>query len=147
MAHSFLLEPGRWIIQGNWLEKGANPSPFKGGIIVAWDDEKWFTMVIKLVFTDSEKEEISFEYRGHLHGEPNQYTYVLKHSLLGSVEGEGWIGPKSIIQRFWVLGDRQKRTGLETFYRIDENTYHLSSGVMSGTYLTSAIEATLERKA
>jgi hypothetical protein len=147
LAHSFLLEPGRWLIQGNWLEKGLNPRPFKGGAIVAWKDEKWFNMVIKLVFPEGNPEEISFEYRGHLHGEPRRYTYVLKHSLLGSVEGEGWIGQQSVIQRFWVLGDRQKRTGLETFYRIDDDTYNLSSGIMSGHYLTSAMEAILARKA
>jgi hypothetical protein len=146
LAHSFLLEPGRWLIQGNWLEKNLNPRPFKGGIIVVWSDEKWFNMVIKLVFPEGDREEISFEYRGHLHGEPGQYTYILKHSLLGSVEGQGWIGPESIIQRFWIMRDRRKRSGLETFYRIDQNTYHFSSGIMSGHYLTSAMEAILERK-
>jgi hypothetical protein len=41
------------------------------------------------------------------------------------------------------LGDRHRRTGFETLYRLDEKRYHLSSGIMTGHYLTSAMEATL----
>lgn len=146
MAHSFLLEAGRWNIDGYWLERNAMPIPVKGRTIIAWSQENWFTMVTKLVFPDSELEEISFQYRGRLDGEERQYTYVLQQSLLGRVEGEGWISPNAIIQRYWVLGDRQRRSGFETFYRVDANTYHFSSGILAGHYLTSTMEAALERQ-
>lgn len=146
LTHSFLIEAGRWNIEGNWLERDAMPIPVKGRTIVAWSQDNWFTMVTKLIFPTSDRAEIAFQYRGRLNGEECQYTYVLKQSLLGQIEGEGWIGPKSIIQRYWVLGDRQKHTGFETFYRIDNNTYHLSSGILAGFHLTSTMEATLERQ-
>lgn len=146
MAHSFLLEAGRWTIEGNWLERNGIPLPVKGRTIVAWSQDNWFTMVTKLVFPDSDRPQISFQYRGRLDGGEHQYTYVLQQSLLGRVEGEGWIAPNSIIQRYWVLGDRQRRSGFETFYRLDQDTYHLSSGILAGHYLTSTMEATLERQ-
>lgn len=146
MAHHFLMEAGRWIIEGNWLERNEMPIPVKGKTIIAWSQENWFTMVTKLVFPGSDRPEISFQYRGRLNAEKREYTYVLQQSLLGQVEGEGWIGPESIIQRYWVLGDRQRRSGFETFYRINDHTYHLSSGILSGHYLASTMEATLERQ-
>ena len=146
MAHSFLMEAGRWIIEGIWLERNENPLLVKGKSIVAWSNDNWFTMVTKLVFLESDRPEIAFQYRGHLNGEKREYSYVLQQSLLGKVEGEGWIGPNSIIQRYWVLGDRQRRSGFETFYRLNNNTYHFSGGILAGHYLTSTIEATFERQ-
>ncbi len=144
MAHSFLLEAGRWNIEGHWLERNEISLAVKGRTLIAWNQENWFTIVTKLVFPDSDRQEISFQYRGRLDGEERQYTYVLQQSQLGQVEGEGWVAPNSIIQRYWVLGDRQRRSGFETFYRLDDQTYHLSSGILAGHYLTSTMEATLE---
>ncbi|MDJ0600799.1 MAG: hypothetical protein QNJ37_18385 [Crocosphaera sp.] len=146
MAHSFLMEAGRWTIEGNWLERNEMPLPVKGKSIVAWSNDNWFTMVTKLVFPRSDRPEIAFQYRGHLNGEEREYTYVLQQSVLDKVEGEGWIGPDSIIQRYWVLGDRQRRSGFETFYRVNNNTYHFSGGLLSGHYLTSTMEAIFERQ-
>ncbi|NET39818.1 MAG: hypothetical protein F6K19_48995 [Cyanothece sp. SIO1E1] len=146
MAHSFLVEAGRWTLQGHWLERDAMPVAVKGKILVAWSRDNWFTMVEKLTFPDTELKGISFQYRGRLNGGDRQYTFVLQHNLLGRVEGEGWIAPDSIVQRYWALGDRQRRTGFETLYRLDQNRYYMSSGVMAGHYLTSAMEATLERQ-
>jgi hypothetical protein len=140
------MEAGRWSLEGNWLESNQQPIPVKGRTIIAWNQDNWFTMVTKLVFLEDGREEISFQYRGHLDGENRQYTYILQQSALGRVEGEGWVGPESIIQRYWVLGDRQRRSGFETFYRINNNTYHLSSGILAGHYLTSTMEAILERQ-
>jgi hypothetical protein len=140
------MEAGRWNIEGFWLERNQPPIPVKGRTIIAWSQEDWFTMVTKLVFPNSEREEIAFQYRGRLSQEERQYTYVLQQTLLGRVEGEGWIAPNSIIQRYWVLGDRQRRSGFETFFRISENRYHLASGILAGHYLTSTMEATLERQ-
>lgn len=146
MAHSFLVEAGRWTLEGYWLERNQMPVLVQGRTLVAWSQENWFTMVTKLIFPDSEREEVAFQYRGRLDGEEQQYTYVLQHSQLGRVEGEGWVAPNSIIQRYWVLGDRQRRSGFETFYQIDSHTYHLSSGILAGHYLTSTMEAKLERQ-
>ena len=146
MVHDFLIEPGRWVLYGSWLERDALPVAVKGKILIAWSRDDWFTMVMKLVFPESNLDEISQQYRGRLTSGDCQYTFVLQHSLLGRVEGEGWIAPESIIQRYWALGDRQRRTGFETLYRLDEERYHLSSGIMTGHYLTSAMEATLQRQ-
>ncbi len=146
MAHSFLIEAGRWTLEGSWLERNQMPIIVRGRTLVAWSRDNWFTMVTKLVFPETEREEIAFQYRGRLDGEEQQYTYVLQQSQLGRIEGEGWIAPNSIIQRYWVLGDRQRRSGFETFYQIDPQTYHLSSGILAGHYLTSTMEAKLERQ-
>lgn len=148
MVHSFLLEPGRWTLQGNWLDRDVMPVSVRGKILIAWSRDDWFTMVTKLMFPGAELEEISLQYRGRLTSSDRQYTFVLQHSLLGRVEGEGWIAPESIIQRYWVLGDsKQRRTGFETLYRVDTNRYQLSSSIMAGHYLTSTMEAILERVA
>lgn len=122
------------------------PIIVKGKTLVAWDRENWFRMVTRLIFPGSEREEITFQYRGRLDGGERQYTFVLQHSQLGRVEGEGWVAPDTIVQRYWVLGDRQRRTGFETLHRLNEDTYFLSSGIMAGHYLTSTMEATLERQ-
>jgi hypothetical protein len=147
VTHTFLLEPGRWLLEGNWLERNGSPVQVKGKTLVAWTREDWFTMVTKLVFPGTQRNEITFQYRGHLDVGERQYTFVLQHSDLGRVEGEGWIAPESILQRYWVLGDKQRRSGFETLTRVDASCYYLSSAVMAGHYLTSAMEARLERQA
>lgn len=146
MVHRFLIEPGRWTLQGNWLDRDNLPVTVKGKILIAWGRDNWFSMVMKLVFPYSDLEEISLQYRGRLTSGERQYTFLLQHSLLGRVEGEGWVAPESIIQRYWALGDRHRRTGFETLYRLGEERYHLSSGIMAGHHLTSAMEATLQRQ-
>ncbi|GET43107.1 hypothetical protein [Microseira wollei] len=146
MAHTFLLEAGRWRLQGSWLERNEMPIGVRGLTLVAWSKDNWFTMVTKLMFPDSDREEIAFQYRGRLDAGELQYTFVLQHSLLGRVEGEGWIAPETIVQRYWVLNDRQRRSGFETMHQIDQNKYYLSSSILAGHYLTSMMEATLERQ-
>jgi len=146
VAHTFLLEAGRWTLRGNWLERNGKLIVVRGGTMVTWSRENWFTMVTRLVFPNSEREDISCQYLGRLDtGEP-KYTFVLQHSLLGRVEGEGWVAPESIVQRYWVLGDRQRRSGFETRYQRNENIYYLSSSIMAGHYLSSTMEATLKRQ-
>jgi hypothetical protein len=125
------------------MERDRMPTPVKGKILIAWSRDDWFTMVMKLMLPDTQPAEMALQYRGRLTSGDCQYTFVLQHSLLGRVEGEGWVAPDSIIQRYWALGDRQRRTGFETLYRLDNERYHLSSGIMTGHYLTSAMEATL----
>jgi hypothetical protein len=146
VAHTFLMEAGRWTLQGNWLERNGMPINVKGRTLVAWNRDNWFTMVTQLVFPDSDRENITFQYRGRLDVGERQYTFVLQHSLLGRVEGEGWIAPESLVQRYWVLNDRQRRSGFETLRQLNENQYYISSSILAGHYLTSMMEATLERQ-
>lgn len=103
-------------------------------------------MVMKLTFPGSTLDQIALQYRGRLTSSDRQYTFVLQHTQLDRVEGEGWITPDSVVQRYWALNDRQRRTGFETLYRLNGDRYHLSSGIMAGHYLTSAMEATLDRQ-
>lgn len=144
MTHTFLLEPGRWTIQGSWLERHGMPISVKGMTLVAWNRDNWFTMATKLIFPGSDRPEISLQYKGRLHDGERQYTFLLQHSLLGQIEGEGWIGPETIVQRYWVLSDRERRSGFETMHRISDDTYYLSSGVMVGHFLTNTMEVSLE---
>lgn len=146
MAHTFLLEAGRWTLTGNWLDRDGPPLMVRGKILVAWSRDDWYTLVTKLVFPETEREEIAFQYRGRLASGDRRYSFVLQHSHLGRVEGEGWIAPESIVQRFWVLGDRQRRTGFETLHKISPSSYHMLSSVMEGHYLASTLEATIERQ-
>jgi len=146
VAHTFLMEAGRWTIQGSWIDRDAMPINVKGAILIAWSRDNWYTMVTKLMFPGSEREEVAFQYRGRLNTGDRQYTFVLQHSVLGRIEGEGWVAPESIVQRYWVLGDRHRRTGFETLIQLNENKYCLSSSIMSGHYLTSTMEATVERQ-
>lgn len=146
MAHSFLLEAGRWTLDGTWIERNQMPIAIKGKTIVAWGQNNWFTMVTKLVYQDSDRPEISYQYKGRLDAGERQYTYVLQQSILGRVEGEGWVGPESIVQRYWVLGDRQRRSGFEMFYQIHNDEYRYSGGILAGHYLTSTIEGILKRQ-
>ncbi|NJN73908.1 MAG: hypothetical protein HC799_14395 [Limnothrix sp. RL_2_0] len=146
MTHSFLLEAGRWTLSGTWIERNQMPISVKGKTIVAWGQNNWFTMVTKLVFPDTDRPEISYQYKGRLDSGERQYTYVLQQSILGRVEGEGWVGPESIIQRYWVLGDRQRRSGFETFYKIDSEQYQYSGGILAGHYLTSTVEGILTQQ-
>lgn len=146
VAHTFLLESGRWTLQGSWIDRDAMPINVKGKILVAWSRDDWFTMVTKLLFPGTDREEISFQYRGRLNTGDRQYTFVLQHSVLGRVEGEGWIAPESIVQRYWVLGDKQRRTGFETLHQLSADRYCLSSSIMAGHYLNSTMEAMVERQ-
>src|SRR3712207_3505642 len=118
VSHTFLMEAGRWVLQGNWLDRDAMPINVKGAILIAWSRDNWYTMVTKLTFPGADRDEIAFQYRGRLNSSDRQYTFVLQHSLLGRIEGEGWIAPESIVQRYWVLGDRQRRTGFETLHQL-----------------------------
>ncbi len=149
MAHTFLLQSGRWALEGSWLGRDGLPTLVRGKTLVGWGRDAWFTMVTKLIFPelpDSEHKELALQYRGRLDSAERQYTFILSHSQLGSIEGEGWIAPDSIVQRYWVLNDRQRRSGFETLRRLDDDRYYLSSGIMAGHYLISIMEANLERQ-
>lgn len=149
MAHTFLMESGQWLLEGSWVERNAMPIAVRGKTLVAWHQNDWFSMVTKLVFPSSDREDIVLQYRGRLDNNEREYTFVLQHSEMGKVEGEGLIAPETIVQRYRVLGDeRQRRNGFETLRKIDPNHYIYSSGIMAGHSLNliSVMEASLERK-
>jgi hypothetical protein len=84
-------------------------------------------------------------YKGRIDSDERRFTYVADDSALGKIEGEGIIAPDSIIQRYWVMGDKRARTGFQTLYRRDNNNYSLASGLISGQNLESTMEAVLTR--
>jgi hypothetical protein len=140
------MEPGSWLLQGNWIERDSPPTGVKGKILVGWNRDGWFTMAMRLIFTTEEKENIDVQLKGRFDADDRHYSFVLQHTLLGKVEGEGWIAPDSIIQRYWAIGDKQRRTGFETLHQLSPEKYLLSNGIMAGHYLTSAMDATVERQ-
>jgi hypothetical protein len=133
-------------MQGSWLERDAMPINVKGLTLVVWNRDNWFSMATKLVFPGTNRSEISLQYKGRLHEGERQYTFLIQHNLLGQIEGEGWICPATIVQRYWVVGDRERRSGFETLHRINDDTYYLTSGILTGHFLTSTMEASLERQ-
>ena len=146
MPHTFLVQPGKWTLEGNWIERDSMPIAVKGRTLVGWSkDNFWFTMVTKLTFPNSDREELTMAYKGRIDSDERRFTYVADDSALGKIEGEGIIAPDSIIQRYWVMGDKRARTGFQTLYRRDNNIYSLASGLISGQNLESTMEAVLTR--
>jgi len=146
VAHTFLVQPGKWTLEGNWIERDSMPIRVKGKTLVGWSrDNFWFTMVTKLTFPDSDREELTMTYKGRIDPDERRFTFVMDDSFLGKVEGEGIIGPDSITQRYWVMGDKKMRTGFQTMYRRDSNTYSLASGVIAGQNLESTMEALITK--
>ena len=124
------------------------PIGVKGKTLVGWSkDNFWFTMVTKLTFPNSDREELTMAYKGRIDSDDRRFTFVLDHSDLGKIEGEGIIGPDSITQRYWVMGDKRMRTGFQTLYRRDNNVYSLASAIIAGQNLESTMEAILTRHA
>ncbi len=145
MSHTFLMESGRWTLDGFWLERNVMPIPVKGRTLVGWTKDDWFTMVTKLVFPDSNLPETTQAYKGRLDADERRFTFVLTHSGLGKVEGEGWVAPESIVQRYWVMDDKLMRTGFQTFYKKDADHYFMTSGIIAGANLISSMEGILTR--
>jgi hypothetical protein len=146
VAHTFLVQPGKWTLEGNWIERDSMPIAVKGRTLVGWSkDNFWFTMVTKLTFPNSDREDLTMAYKGRIDSDERRFTYVADDSALGKIEGEGIIAPDSIIQRYWVMGDKRARTGFQTLYRRDNNNYSLASGLISGQNLESTMEAVLTR--
>ena len=148
--HTFLMAEGRWKLEGYWLLKPDGvPTPVHGRLIVAWNAEDWFDVVAKVSLTPGEEavpfEETTFQYRGHF-STADQYTFMLQHSQFGKIEGQGWMLPDSFVQRFWILGDRGNRTGMDRLYRIDAEQYHWSSSIINSHTLVSTMEVVLKRQ-
>lgn len=143
MAHSFLLESGYWNVNGHWLKPNLAPIPLQGNIQIAWKRENWFKMTTSLTCDDESTTQIIHQCRGNLNYEEKNFTYVAQHSLFGNIEGEGKLGFQSIIQYYWFIGMATKQKGLDTFYRVDQNTYYFTSSILEGHSLKNTMEATL----
>lgn len=154
MTHTFLLKPGQWTLNGFWCENHLDPVPIGGTVSIAWNQSCWFSYTQRLTLPDRQQKnmvknnyfsssELSLNYRGYLGFQQNQYTFVLNHNQLGNLEGNGWITPTSIIQRYWVLNDRKRRQGFETFYQKQPDTYHFCSCLTQGHQMVITLEATL----
>ncbi|MDG2992077.1 hypothetical protein L3556_14220 [Candidatus Synechococcus calcipolaris G9] len=145
MSHTFLVDVGRWLLQGQWRGGDRPPIDVTGKILVTYSQDDWFVMAAKLSYADTEQPDIVLQYRGKLALNDQTYTFILQHSALGRLEGEGWIGEQSIVQRFWLLGDTKRRGGFENLWRLNDNEYFISSGLTTGHKLTDLMEATLKR--
>lgn len=145
MTHSFLLESGLWNVAGHWLKPNLAPIPIEGVIQIAWKRDNWFKLTTQLTCNDEKATKIAYQCRGNLNYEEKYYTYVSQHSLLGNIEGEGRLGFQSIIQYYWFIGTASQEKGIDTFYRADSNTYHLTSSVLKGHSVKHTIEAMLKR--
>ena len=144
MNHSFLLQSGKWDVQGRYFTKNQSPSMIQGFVDISWNEDNWFKIVSELSLDHQPQPKMVSKSRGHLDTEKKSYTYVLQHSLLGNIEGEGWIGSQSIVQYYWIVDGNQHRTGFDTFSRLSADTYALTSVVLERHNFNSTMEATLK---
>lgn len=147
-GHTFFVDAGDWAVEGALFLPNQGPQKVNGRILVTWTPDDWFTMAAKFIFPDSLETQppLTLQYRGKLAYGESHYTLVLQHSQWGRVEGVGWVGEKSISQRFWVLGDPAKRGGTETYWQINPNQYVMILSYTSGSKNISLVEATLTRQ-
>ncbi len=143
MSHTFLLEPGRWNLAGNYIERKSEPVKVNGRILVTWTKDDWFQMAIKLTFL--ELPELTLTYKGCLDPDQRRFSFILQHSAMGKIEGEGWVAPASIIQRYWVVDDQKLRTGFQTTYKHTDDCYYLSNSIVAGPAFVSSMDAVLTR--
>ena len=145
MTHTFLLQSGKWILEGSWQDLDRPAIVVKGKTMINWTKDNLYNMATKLVFPDSDRPEITLIYRGRMGADDQRFNFILEHSQIKRVEGEGWIGKSAIIQRFWGINDQQMRTGFETLYQKDAGCYYLTHSIVSGSFLVSSLEAVLTR--
>ena len=55
--------------------------------------------------------------KGHFDNQDKSYSFVLKHNILGNIEGEGFLNLESIIQYYWLGNLPRSFLGVENFYR------------------------------
>lgn len=103
-------------------------------------------MITKLSISNQPGQDITWQYRGYLEPEASRYTFILTHSQMGKIEGEGWVGTDSVVQRYWVLDDQQRRLGFEAFHQIDDNNYRLAHSSISMNRLASLMELQFSRQ-
>lgn len=155
MTHTFLLEPGQWKLQGLWCEANHDPISVQGTVSITWNQPNWFRWHKQLQFPEgtilsylnpaSTHPALVLTYRGYLGLDQNQYTFVLNHNWLGNLEGNGWITPTWIMQRYWVLNDHKRRQGFESLYQEAADTYRICTSLTQGHQIMTTFEATLLR--
>lgn len=145
MSHTFLLESGRWKLEGTFIDRKLGSMVVKGRTLVTWTKDDWFTMATKLNFPECDLPELTLTYKGRLDPDECRFSFILQHSAMGKIEGEGWVAPESIMQRYWVMDDKQLRTGFQTAYKRDDDCYYLCNAVVAGTSFVSNMEAVLTR--
>jgi len=145
VAHSFLLENGIWNSQGTLIDPDGSTLEFQGKTMISWSEDAWFAMVTKFVFQERDRAELVWRYRGRLTEPGQRYTFLLEHSEIGKMEGEGIIGRKTITQRSWALNDAKGRSTFDTLVKMDEHSYQFSSATMAGHRLNTLTEAGFER--
>lgn len=145
MTHSFLYEAGYWNVSGYLLKPSLTPILVRGEINTSWKRENWFKITTSLTFDDETATQMICQCRGNLNHQEQCYTYIAQHNLLGNIEGEGRLGLNSIVQYYWFMGTETKHKGIDSFYRLDRNTYSFTSSILSGHGFKSIIEATLKR--
>ena len=113
--------------------------------MISWSEDSWFAMVTKFVFQEGDRADLILRYRGRLTEPGRRYTFLLEHSEIGKMEGEGIIGEKTITQRSWALNDPQSRSTFDSLVRLEANSYQFSSALMTGHRLGTIAEAGFER--
>lgn len=131
-------------MNGHWSNKARELKKLEGLITISWKREKWFDMKTQISLDKSGTQDIVAKCKGHFDNQGKSYSYVLKHNVLGNIEGEGFLNLESIIQYYWLVNSSQRCLGVENFYRIDENTYHMSSLFLESHNFESNMEATLK---
>lgn len=143
--HTFLLLPGKWTLKGSLIQGSAPVTSFQGRMVVGWSqDMYWFTMISKMQFSDGRADEVASA-KGRMDNNERRFTYVLEHSELGKVEGEGLISPGAIAMSYFVRDDAKSRTGFQTYYRQDDNHYAMTSGIMLRQGFESMMETAMVR--
>lgn len=131
-------------MNGRLSNKNRESRQLEGLITISWKREKWFDMKTQISLGKSGTQDIVAKCKGHFDNQGKSYSYVLKHNVLGNIEGEGFLNLESIIQYYWLVNSSRRCLGVENFYRIDENTYHMSSLFLESHNFESNMEATLK---
>ena len=142
MNHSFLLRPAKWHLEGLYTKQGKTSFPSQGEVSITWKRESWFKIETRLTIGESVSEIVT-RCKGHLDSSGKSYTYVLQHSILGNIEGEGYFGSDSIVQYYWVVGSTKRCLGFDTFYYLSQSEYHLTSVFLENHDLKNTMEAKL----
>lgn len=143
MAHSFLVQSAKWDLSGHYKDRDSNAVLVEGTIAISWKRESWFKVETQLVSPQWESPIVA-RCKGHLDSLEKSYNYVLQHSILGNIEGEGHLGSDSIVQHYWVVGSTQRQLGFDTYYRLNETEYHLTSVFLENQNLKNMMEAKLK---
>lgn len=140
MTHTFLAQPGRWLLEGHITEPNKLPTPISGRTLIGWsEDGFWFTMVSQVVF--SQGEDYTLTYKGRFLTNHTQIVCTLEHPALGKMNGSGWLTPDVIVQYFH--GADGKHWGIENLYRQTIDRYHFSQLMMEGQTITRLMSGSL----